>query len=699
MFLGIGAIACFAIAMRLFNHRIVEAASGVFAIAVIIANFLVSLEKDYRNEDDSARRVLLKLFSIRKVVVTMTVAVWILLIGLTVNLLVVTQRERNLIKISGYVQNSDGSLATEASVTLAIGASTFETLTKDGRFSFPRVQKPDYNHRIAQIEARWADRVANKTIDVSSDVSSDSLSNLILKLPQGHPPFRVQYFLLGGHAVDLFLKGMLDREWEEQLGGQPYILPNNTFQKLNEFVEKFSEPFQSSMLFTPDYFRKMKQPAMSDSSEAEERAAALATKFQGTPMFVGTDATLAAVSILRPASHKDIDSLSDVRSGWHLKASPLESGGNDSDAITYWRFGTASDLTVMSDDQFSKRLIAWLQFVTKEQFPKDFCIVTMASEGCDPDRNQNIAVNFRSVWLRIAVIENLTPHSLHIGSFVTKEHDSDSLRSREDDQASLDSGQPTPHNWFAPQDLEPGEKIAIPLEIVLRFDKDKNWSLYHLEKDSETERLSQLRDKIGQTPAVNLKYYANRSEYVASVPTDALLRMINEPTTNMGLNKEYIFGPSNRIEGLVVDDAEYPVRQFDPHMVVIRDGNGTGSCPFVYTYSSLSKEWSSEGRILYGARGRNREMVDSLKLEEFDGRIVLREEEPETTFISSVYISVRNPSGNERIYYPSNWSSFKSTNSYIQLKQGNAIELRFPPLPSDIAGKPRLVARGFYEPY
>jgi hypothetical protein len=247
--------------------------------------------------------------------------------------------------------------------------------------------------------------------------------------------------------------------------------------------------------------------------------------------------------------------------------------------------------------------------------------------------------------------------------------------------------------------LGSGEKIAVPLEIVLRFDKDKNWFLYHLEKDSETERLSHLRDQIRQMQTIDLKYYANRSEYVASVPTDSVIRMIDEPTVSMGFNKEYLFGPSTRIEGLVVDDAEYPVRQFDPHMIVIRDGNGTGSCPFVYTYSSLSHGWSSEGRILYGARGRKREMVDSLKLEEFDGRIVLREEEPETTYIKSVYISVRDPSGNERIYYPSNWASLRSMASYVQLKQGTAIELRFPPLPSDTTGTPRLVARGFYEPY
>ena len=184
LILGVGATACIAIAMRLFPHSIVEWAGSIFAVAVIIANFLLSLEKENPDKNDSARRVLLKVFSIKRVVVATTVAVWILLVVLGLDLFLVTQRERNLITISGYVQNSDGSLATETSVTLTIGSSTFETIAKDSRFSFSRVQKPDDTHRTALVEARWADRIARKTINLSSD----DLSNLILRLPKGHPP-------------------------------------------------------------------------------------------------------------------------------------------------------------------------------------------------------------------------------------------------------------------------------------------------------------------------------------------------------------------------------------------------------------------------------------------------------------------------------------------------------------------------------
>ena len=96
----------------------------------------------------------------------------------------------------------------------------------------------------------------------------------------------------------------------------------------------------------------------------------------------------------------------------------------------------------------------------------------------------------------------------------------------------------------------------------------------------------------------------------------------------------------------------------------------TGSCPFVYTWASPGDEWRKEGRLLYGANGNGKETVDSLRLDGFDGRLLVREEEQEVTFLRTVYVVATDKDGQRALYYPRNWRSFKKKNGYIELNRG-----------------------------
>lgn len=52
---------------------------------------------------------------------------------------------------------------------------------------------------------------------------------------------RISYFNIGGHAIDFLIKGKIDKNWEERLSGQPYIVPNSVFEELSFLLNNFSD--------------------------------------------------------------------------------------------------------------------------------------------------------------------------------------------------------------------------------------------------------------------------------------------------------------------------------------------------------------------------------------------------------------------------------------------------------------------------
>jgi hypothetical protein len=683
----IGTIACVGTAYYLFGLSTLTVVIAGIQFSIAFLDFVFGSARGTGKHDEHwAQGQAKRLLNTAPLLKLATVTIWLVLGVLAFRLVTFTLNERHLVTVAGRVEEADGSLASNASVTLSIGTVTQKTLATDGRFSFRKIDLQGQHPNAAVIEALWNGKRASKTIDLTSG----ELGNQIVRLPLGHAPFRIRYFLLGGHAIDFFLKGKMDAEWEKELSGQPYIVPNVTMKMLSEDMTKFSEPFKAQLLFAPV------RPGSAYSQKAYNSEERLADKFSGFPIFVGTDASPAAASMGRGASREDIESLFDSTRNWHVRASPYSAQPTGTDDLIFWRFATPADLQSFANDRYAGHLVSWLQYATRSNFPKDFCIVSMNAPGCDPDRNQNLAVGIRTVHLRIAVIENLSSKAIRLGDFGVRENLSNLLRSREDDQAQLGHSELQSYRWFSPEDLRPSETIAVPLEITFKYDEDKNWDLVHLEKDSDSKSRDDVRSLLLQYDTVRFHYYSNGSEQQVGAPADSLIRLMDRPEEDFGLRKEYIYGPSTRLEALEVDDAVYPVRQFDPRLVVIRSGNASGSCPFVYVHSGENDTWIREGRILYGANGPKKESFDSLKLGKFDGRVMLREQEPETTFVKTIYLSARDAAGKKRLYDPTNWDSIRRNREYVELRQGESIELRFPI--SEGMSELKLFVEGFYQP-
>jgi hypothetical protein len=165
------------------------------------------------------------------------------------------------------------------------------------------------------------------------------------------------------------------------------------------------------------------------------------------------------------------------------------------------------------------------------------------------------------------------------------------------------------------------------------------------------------------------------------------------------LEKEYLLGPAITVESVEVDRVEFPFRQFDPTKIVIFDESDSGNCPFVYCYSSKEGTWHNEGVILFGRTGPEKESLDEKALSAFEGRILIFENDPEDSFIDSVYVRAISDNGRETGLYPRDSALRSIDGRRMKLRQGQRVILGFDAPKNLNARRFILGAVGYYVPY
>ncbi len=83
----------------------------------------------------------------------------------------------------------------------------------------------------------------------------------------------------------------------------------------------------------------------------------------------------------------------------------------------------------------------------------------------------------------------------------------------------------------------------------------------------------------------------------------------------------------------------------------------------------------------------------------FDGRLIIKEEDPEQSFIDFVYIKVTLIDGREELLYPLNQALRLQDGNYLRMEQGQEIELQFDEPPQRFVRSFVIVSRGYYIPY
>lgn len=120
-----------------------------------------------------------------------------------------------------------------------------------------------------------------------------------------------------------------------------------------------------------------------------------------------------------------------------------------------------------------------------------------------------------------------------------------------------------------------------------------------------------------------------------------------------------------------------------------------GRCPYVFTFDPAQHAWKFDTTVLYDLMGPQREATQTRRLARFDGRLLIREVEPETSYITSIYILATDRAGRQFKLQPET----KIGATGLVLHQGDEVLLSFSDLP--FQGTPAridVVARGYYVP-
>jgi tetratricopeptide (TPR) repeat protein len=129
-------------------------------------------------------------------------------------------------------------------------------------------------------------------------------------------------------------------------------------------------------------------------------------------------------------------------------------------------------------------------------------------------------------------------------------------------------------------------------------------------------------------------------------------------------------------------------------------GPEIGACPYVFTYDSRDDAWFPDTTILYHLIGPESEQLQARPLARFDGRLWLREVEPETSYVDQLYVRVLTGNGGWLVLTPDDPALAADDGDYLILHQGDGRYLTFDLPPNTLPIQQAwVVAEGYYVPY
>jgi len=505
----------------------------------------------------------------------------------------------------------------------------------------------------------------------------------MIKLSPGDPPFRVTYFLLERQAIDFFLQGKMDKRWEEKLAGQPFIVPNSVYQSLGRLVKNFSESYrQAQPIFA---FYKENNGVKNEPQSAATDQPLIGSYFVGSSkgdvVFLPDKIVPNLLETIRDSSRE-----------WKVFLDPARTESLPY-PLVFRRYINRNDL-----DWFANEPVArFYSFITRDYMPPDFGYIQLRLFGlCTDDPPWYAFARYvgRIVRLRIALVENISDAPIKLGEVGFKEDNTERIHSREAAKSQFENGDLRHEPLFPMEMLKPGEKVAIPIEMQLAKNPETNDDLVTAANRPDIYDAIRTRGQL---------YFAASDASGPSggitLPANVLVEMLGRSNQIVNLDRDYVLGPSVEIETLEADKVEFPFRQFDSSRIVIFDEDATGSCPYVYTNSGYSSTWHNEGVILRGNVGPRKEALEEKELDSFDGRILVKEKDPEDTFIDSVFVRAVYADGRQFVAYPRNPILHSTDGRRIRLRQGEEVLLSFEIPDSEKVRKFIFGAVGYYVPY
>jgi hypothetical protein len=191
------------------------------------------------------------------------------------------------------------------------------------------------------------------------------------------------------------------------------------------------------------------------------------------------------------------------------------------------------------------------------------------------------------------------------------------------------------------------------------------------------------------------------------IPTQILIKPlpIKEFDKEIDLNElpdhshEYIIGTSIYIDSLKVNglgfaNAAYEIS--DEFNLFINGRTEGGSCPYLFTYDEDVKMFKMESHILYGQSSKLKEGLDTIACKRFDGRLEIREIDPEVSYIDYVAVLSIDQYGRSTLHFPDDSTLGSVNHSYIKMKQGDVLKLKYSTFKPLKNATYKVISSGYY---
>lgn len=141
----------------------------------------------------------------------------------------------------------------------------------------------------------------------------------------------------------------------------------------------------------------------------------------------------------------------------------------------------------------------------------------------------------------------------------------------------------------------------------------------------------------------------------------------------------------------ILNEPLFALREL-PKMIILG-----AQCPYVYTENPVTGEWEFGTTILY--KIVDREAAQMRPLTQFNGRLLIREEEPEISHLNHLYVLAQMSDGSTRILEPDVQALKGADDDYIVLHRGEEILVSFNdhPLTGEVS-RWWVMAVGYYTP-
>lgn len=541
---------------------------------------------------------------------------------------------------------------------------------------------------------------AKGSVTVNIEDYSEGVTNLV------DSPFRIAYYRMRGIAPDLLIRGLLSHDWEKILGGQQEIVNNTILKSASIVLQMFEDSPFGDIIYSEDdypvpnserldlrtYSRRISKPNM--MIDPPQR---INDKWK---------TYLGGRGLYRIAM-PDINALRTVLdtdrwpSDYHLfhqintnnTSVPVIWRSLTSDDLTsyelnirhYYKaaFKTISDVNLKYYIETDTKVLRGLRYISREGLPEGFMIVvgSPATHG-----GWELYLQLRDIELEVAVIENVSKHPITIGQLQVKEVLSNSLRSYERGNIMLDEGKHRKLDIYPARVLLTNEKIVIPTRIHFKY-PDRMYGFDDSELSSP--RYAQTSSNSGR---VEIKHPYNSSEHLFYKKVGVMKQNIPPRIV-----RRFDYGPAWKLESIEINSKTYPIRaqQFSNFNLFL--SNEKGSCPFIYTQDRDGGPWLSEGHMILGATSEDEPLFEKKELSNFSGKIQVRENEDEVSFIKDIFIEIVDGTGNVKRIFPERRSS--NSKGYDVVTKGSPQVYIFN---DAIAGKNEttlLCIKGFYKPF